>query len=71
MNKREWMPELMPCPFCGGPAEFSFGLRGEPQGIWCNQCRSLMKYTQIEYKASRPHRMILEQMAERWNRRKE
>ena len=63
------MPELKPCPFCGGKAKMKNNDSTLNCAAFCEKCNVIMKRN---FKGnSRLREMLEELMAEEWNRRVE
>lgn len=63
------MIELKRCPFCGGAVRFNHAPTGEPTSVWCINCHSLTTFTRVKADHTRPFGEIMDDIAERWNRR--
>lgn len=65
------MADLKPCPFCGGKVDFNHNIAGVPDGIRCMGCRTILRYLRIKHQNSKPFGIVMDEMAEAWNRRAE
>lgn len=63
------MTELKPCPFCGGKVKFNHNIELVPDGIYCPACRMLVRYYGIRAKKNEVFGVIMDEIAEAWNRR--
>lgn len=70
--------DLLPCPFCGEPAEIDMrrgysqwpsGNPGTAVAIYCTQCPSDMALCREDHRGVDPEDLLRE-LAERWNSRK-
>ena len=60
---------LEPCPFCGRSVQYNFNIDLVPDGIRCDQCHYIVRFTRIKL---RPHdrcEVPMKAMMEIWNRR--
>lgn len=63
------MTELKPCPFCGGKVDFNYNIELEPDGIICNNCKTVLRFMRVRHKKNDPYGVVMDRMAEIWNRR--
>ncbi len=63
------MIDLEPCPFCGSPAWFNYNMDLEPDGIRCDNCRYVIRFTRIRQRSGEKFEMTMQRLAEAWNRR--
>lgn len=63
------MPELKPCPLCGGDVQFMHNKMMELTGVYCARCHAMTKFTNLEQKPKEKNGDFAARIAERWNRR--
>lgn len=62
--------KLKPCPFCGGKVGFNINMDFEPDGVRCARCKYILRYPNIRVKKStEPFSVVMDKMANEWNRR--
>ena len=69
MRGGDGMPELKPCPLCGGKVKFNYNIDFEPDSIACNACHMFVRFSRIRVKGNEKFEVVLKKMAEAWNRR--
>lgn len=61
--------KLKTCPLCGSAVRFNYNGEFEPDGIWCPECKMLVRFTRIKVKAGEKFSVCMEKLTEAWNRR--
>ena len=62
--------ELKPCPFCGEEVQYNINMEMEPDGIWCKNCKALIRYTRVKpIKKGENFGDVQTRIAKRWNMR--
>ena len=62
--------KLKPCPFCGNDLSyFTHNLDLEPDGITCQRCHIVVRFSRISVKGGEKFEVAMNKMAEVWNRR--
>jgi len=62
------IPELKPCPFCGGRVILGRGIDCEITGILCRSCHVMVKWD-IQMRSHETFGENETKWAEKWNRR--
>ena len=60
---------LKNCPFCGQEPDFTYNLDLVPDGIKCRTCHIVVRYPRIRAKPKDKFEVVMQQMADCWNRR--
>lgn len=63
------MTELKHCPFCGGHVRFNHNAELIPDGIFCQNCHMLMRFTTIHAGRNEKFEAVMERLAAAWNMR--
>ena len=64
------MEKLKPCPFCGNRKPImSWDIEGEPNGIYCNYCKAMVKFPITAASEKETYGETLDKWAEKWNDR--
>ena len=71
-DKSGRMPELKPCPFCGGKSRFIYDIELEITGIRCPKCHAGVRFTDApKPKKTDTYGETMEWWLKRWNQRTE
>lgn len=61
---------LKSCPFCGNKTvHFVYNIEMEPDGITCFTCHIIVRYPRIHVRGGERFEVVMNRMAEAWNRR--
>ena len=63
------MIKLKRCPFCGEKVDFNYNIELEPDGVYCKNCKMLVRWTREQMKPRETFGDVCERLATRWNRR--
>ena len=65
------MITLKPCPFCGRKVDYNYNIDLELDGVHCMACHMIIRFSRVKARPSDKYEVVMEQIAERWNRRTE